>query len=93
MCIPARLTGVSGDDGFGLGTAFALGLFLLKFAGGGFFEERILFHLLLDKGLKFQGRRLQQRQRLLQLRRKDLLQRKFFYSNCQVIDSNRWLFG
>ena len=70
-----RFAGVGGDDRLGLRAAFGLGLLLLEFTGGGFFEQRVLLHLLLDERLQFQRRRLEQRQRLLELRSQHLGQR------------------
>ncbi len=58
------------------GAAFvAVAVLLLHFGGGDFLEHGVLLNLLLDQGLEFEGRGLQKRQRLLQLRRQHLRQR------------------
>ena len=56
----------------GRGPFFGISFRLLDFVGGYFFEKRILLQFLFNQRFQFQRSRLQQSERLLQLRRQHL---------------------
>ena len=63
-----RRSGGVGGFGHFIGIAFRL-VAQVDFLRRHFFQHRILLQFLFDERLEFEGRRLQQRQRLLELRR------------------------